>query len=315
LAHFNAREFRGALGNFLTGVTIVTSCDRDGKPRGFTASSFTSVSLDPPLILFCVAKTAATLGSLIDGSHFVVHILSDQQRDLSNLFASKSEEKFAGKHWTQSSSGCPVLQGSLVVLHCSTDRMIEAGDHLIVVGQVTDLVVSDGRPLGYCRGSYIVPALTQEAVEIAGRAPRVGALLECNGSLVLFSGSHGQLYLPAGLSLGDAFSRNSLIGSLADYDIKASVDFLFAVFEDEQAQNFIYYRGTFEPGPKTPANIVFKFTEIPWEALSGHDVRMVRRFVDEKRRETAGLYVGGQKQGAIYSFSGSQSWYDTPSDE
>lgn len=308
MSNIDVKALRKALGNFLTGVTIVTALDPQNDPKGFTANSFTSVSLDPALILVCMSKTASSLGAFFCGSRFIVNILSDQQRNLSNLFASKSKEKFKDDHWTASPEGCPVIKESLVVLHCSTDRMIDAGDHLIVLGKVTDFTVNTGNPLGFCRGAYVFPTLTHEAIELVGKAPRIGALLEWNNSILLFGDKDEELRFPTGFSVGDGADKDSLIGSLASLDINASVDFLFGVFEDEKSHNHIIYRGNFVPGPAAPAEAIHQIDEIPWSRLSQRNARMLRRFIEEKRRDIAGLFVGSHKGGSIYSFSEFQKW-------
>jgi flavin reductase (DIM6/NTAB) family NADH-FMN oxidoreductase RutF len=315
LSGFDSQGFRKALGHFLTGVTIITAVGADGVPKGFTANSFTSVSLDPPLVLVCIGKTATSVDAFAEGSKYCVNILSDLQRPLSNLFASKSADKFVGEHWAMSGDGCPYIKESLVVFECTTDRLIDAGDHYIALGLVKRFDVNAGRPLGFCRGTYVLPALTQEVVGLAGTTPRVGALLEWRNSLLLLENEQGELSLPAGTLLGEPSIGNSLLGSLAQLDIAATVDFLFSVYEDEKSQNNIFYRGSFDPGPKAPPQLIFPFDDIPWDRVRKRDVKMARRFIDEKRREVAGLYVGGQVAGSIYSFAGSESWRDEQASE
>lgn len=148
------RELRRTLGCFATGVTVVTTLDASGQPRGMTANSFTSVSLDPALILICVAKTAPILAAFDTAEGFAVNILEEQQRDLSQRFATPSPDKFAGLNWRPGVTGAPVLSETVAYLDCRLHQRIEAGDHVILIGAVADYGRSDASPLLFCRGSY-----------------------------------------------------------------------------------------------------------------------------------------------------------------
>jgi flavin reductase (DIM6/NTAB) family NADH-FMN oxidoreductase RutF len=150
------RAFRDAAGQFATGVTVITTRDGDGTPIGLTANSFTSVSLDPPMVLFCLGKNSDTLAAFESGNGFAVHVLSADQLELSVRFASKGIDRFDGLEWTPGVGGAPVLAGALVVFECSATHSYDGGDHVIFVGTVERLgVVDDSRPaLGYFRGGY-----------------------------------------------------------------------------------------------------------------------------------------------------------------
>ena len=148
------RELRRTLGCFATGVTVVTTLDAAGQPRGMTANSFTSVSLDPALILVCVAKSAPILAAFETGEGFAVNILEETQRDLSTRFATPSADKFAGVTWQPRITGAPVLNDVLAYLDCRLHQRIDAGDHVILIGAIADYGRSDASPLLFCRGSY-----------------------------------------------------------------------------------------------------------------------------------------------------------------
>jgi flavin-dependent trigonelline monooxygenase, reductase component len=147
-------QFRDALAQFATGVTIVTTIDRDGFPRGFTANSFTSVSLDPPLVLVCVSRAVNSYPALTQSCGFVVNILAQGQRELSQRFASKAPDKFDGIAWSPSATGSPILDGALAWLECRPWRRVTAGDHAVLIGEVTDLGVNPGEPLAYFGRAY-----------------------------------------------------------------------------------------------------------------------------------------------------------------
>lgn len=148
-------ELRQALGCFVTGVTVVTTLEAGRQPRGFTANSFTSVSLDPPLVLACVGRSASSHDAFAGGQGFAVNILSEGQQAVSARFASKSADKFAGLAWRAGRSGGILLEGSLAWLDCRLERVIPAGDHSILLGEVLDLGRNPLQPLAWCRGRYL----------------------------------------------------------------------------------------------------------------------------------------------------------------
>jgi len=151
---FDERSFRNALGCFATGVTVVTAADAEGRPVGVTVSAFSSLSLDPPLVLFCLDKSTGSLEAFKSGG-FAVHMLNENQRELSIGFASRKGDKFQGVDYTIGAGGVPLIQGCLARLECSLHELVEGGDHFIFIGKVEDLEYkTGGQPLLYFRGSY-----------------------------------------------------------------------------------------------------------------------------------------------------------------
>ena len=149
------RTLRAALGCFATGVTIVTCLNRSGKPVGLTANSFTSLSLDPPLLLVCVAKAASSAEALTAASHFAVNVLQTGQQPASIRFAAKDEDRFGGTPWSPGEYGPPILPESLGVFECAAHAVHEGGDHHIVVGEVLRASFDPALdPLLYFRGRY-----------------------------------------------------------------------------------------------------------------------------------------------------------------
>ena len=151
----DASELKNAFGSFATGVTVVATREADQTPRGFTANSFSSVSLEPPLLLICIAKSALSLAVFKQATFFSVNILCETQEEVSRIFASQSEEKFDFVPWELGFKDVPVLFGSLARFVCKTDRHIEAGDHTILIGEVKDFDYRQGSPLSYFRGQYV----------------------------------------------------------------------------------------------------------------------------------------------------------------
>ena len=149
------RTLRDALGCFATGVTIVTARGPDGVPFGLTANSFTSVSLDPPLLLVCVANTSNSALGLRSAGHFAVNVLQAEQRDASGRFAGKGPDRFAATPWFEGETGVPLLEHSLCSFECRQNAIYEAGDHFILIGEVVRAQFEPQRePLLYFRGQY-----------------------------------------------------------------------------------------------------------------------------------------------------------------
>lgn len=154
---FDSRRLREGFGEFMTGVTVVTTRDTDGQPAGLTANSFSSLSLDPPLLLFSLGKDSNTFGAFDTPNGFVVHVLGDDQRDLATTFATRDIDRFEGVDWAPGFDDLPRISGCLAVFECSREHVYEGGDHLILVGRIERMTVDDRtRPaLGYFRSRYI----------------------------------------------------------------------------------------------------------------------------------------------------------------
>lgn len=148
------RALRTAFGTFVTGVTVVTTRDEAGRFWGLTANSFTSVSLDPPLLLVCIARNCGSLDAFATTRQFAVNILSDAQQDVSARFASRIMDKFEGVPHESRRSGAPILTGSLTWFDCSVYNRFDAGDHMILLGRIEDFAASEGAPLAYGGGQY-----------------------------------------------------------------------------------------------------------------------------------------------------------------
>ena len=152
---FNTRELRNALGSFATGVTIITTRDREGKPHGMTANSFTSVSLNPPLVLWSSSLYAQSLPAFQESPHFCVNILAHDQIELSNKFAKQSDDKFLDVDHVIAESGAPIIVGSAAHFECRNEFRHYGGDHIIFIGYVERFAYTDKPTLLFCRGKYM----------------------------------------------------------------------------------------------------------------------------------------------------------------
>lgn len=171
-------EFRKALGSFVTGVTIVTTRAADGTDVGLTANSFNSVSLDPPMVLWSLAKTAASRAAFTQADCFAVHILAVDQEALSNRFAKRSENKFEGVELERGEGGLPLLRDCTARFECRTVHRYEGGDHIIFVGEVRSFVHSERRPLAFHSGRYAVAASKTTPADRQGRLGHEGGFGE-----------------------------------------------------------------------------------------------------------------------------------------
>jgi len=151
----DARTFRDTLGHFCSGVVIATGM-LDGVPAGFAAQSFTSLSLDPPLVALCPGKSSSSWPKLREAGHFCINVLGAEQQALCRQFASSGADKFAGVPWRPGTTGAPILEGVLAYIDCRLEHEHDGGDHTLAVGRVLDLaVLSEApRPLLFFRGGY-----------------------------------------------------------------------------------------------------------------------------------------------------------------
>ncbi|HEY3918183.1 MAG TPA: flavin reductase family protein [Stellaceae bacterium] len=154
---FTVREFRDALGLFPTGVAIVTTVDAQGQPAGITVNSFTSVSLDPPLILVSVARTSRNFDLFNVVNHFAVNLLREEQRQISTAFASPTADRFGSVRHRPGHGNVPLIEAHLVAFECEAYARHDGGDHVLLLGKVLRLSITPDlppKPLLYFRGQY-----------------------------------------------------------------------------------------------------------------------------------------------------------------
>lgn len=154
----DVRELRNCFGKFATGITVITAMAPDGSKIGLTVNSFSSLSLDPPMILWSLDKKSKSLDALKNASHFAVNVLASDQMDLSNNFARTSDEKFDGIELIESKHGLPLLSGTVAHLECKNVDNYDGGDHIIFIGQVECFEIGNKKPLLYTNGQYSVAA-------------------------------------------------------------------------------------------------------------------------------------------------------------
>ncbi|GAA0691265.1 flavin reductase family protein [Marinobacterium maritimum] len=156
VTEFDSKAFRRALGNFATGITVITATTPSGEKTGVTANSFNSVSLDPALILWSIDKRSGSCKIFEEATHFAVNILAADQIDVSNHFARPSDDKFAGVEYTEGFGGAPVLPHTSACFQCESYETVDGGDHWILIGKVVAFEDAGRAPLLYHQGSYSV---------------------------------------------------------------------------------------------------------------------------------------------------------------
>ncbi len=195
MSAFDPRELRGAFGTFMTGVTVVTAVAPDGTPVGFTANSYTSVSIDPPLLLVCPATSLSSFHVFNRCGVFAVNILAEDQQDVSNIFATSKGDRFSQVAWQADEWACPIIDGAAASFSCNAQNRMTAGDHIILVGRINEFRTSGAAGLGYGKNGYFSLGLERKAAAPpkVDRRAFAGAIIEHDGKLLVAETSDGSL--------------------------------------------------------------------------------------------------------------------------
>jgi flavin reductase (DIM6/NTAB) family NADH-FMN oxidoreductase RutF/ADP-ribose pyrophosphatase YjhB (NUDIX family) len=304
------RILRRALAAFLTGVTIVTTIDSEGRPRGFTANSFTSVSLTPPLILICVAKAAASFEEFRKGKFFAINVLEENQKFAAIKFASRDVDKFSSVEWTPGKTRAPIIGHSLAWLDCHTRSVIVAGDHIIVIGEVVDFREQAGRPLGYFRSGFVGFTPGGDQIEHLHLNNGVMGCIAQSENRVLLAKKRTNSFWA--IPRGDLIARG---GAPADAvkkvfrELGADVEiaFLFSVYNDSRTGGLkVIYRGQLRDidalhDSEELEFCLFELGDLPWDHLSASDAMMLRRFAQEAAAGRFSVYAQYDDRGRFGS--------------
>lgn len=248
MSEIDRRNLRQAFGSFMTGVTVVTARTDSGQPVGFTANSFSSVSLDPPLVLVCPGRFLSSFATFETCSHFAVSVLAEGQEEISNLFASYKGDRFAKVKATNDVHGVPVIDGAVSQFSCTTHKVIAAGDHIVMMGEVKAFSHGASRGLGYAAGSYFSLGLEQEASlpSSDGLIPYLGAIIEWNGMIYLEETPLG--YTLPSFELGQSGNlRGALAAHLDRAGMNVRLDRVYSVHDDiAHNRHHTYFRALAE---------------------------------------------------------------------
>lgn len=298
------RALRNAFGAFLTGVTVVTTRNGAGEPIGFTANSFTSVSLDPPLLLVCLAKTSRNFDAVTRSTGFAVNILSEAQKDVSNTFARPVEDRFAAVSWRYGAHGSPIFADVSAWFDCSTHQVVEAGDHVILIGRVEAFEDTGLAGLGYARGGYFSPGLSDKALLAAQDMPQtLGAVAERDGEVLLQEAADGSLRLPSINLENGGDGVDALFSYLRDLcRLPVAPGLVYSIYEDTQVRRqYVIYRATLGGGAIEGAKL-YPVDALPLERVADRATRdVLTRYAQESSLGNFGVYVGNQEKGRVHA--------------
>lgn len=298
------RLLRDAFGAFMTGVTVVTTYDMQGQPIGFTANSFSSVSLDPALLLVSIDKRSANFESFTQCSHFAINILAEQQKDVSNIFSQKIDDRFSHVQWHKGEFNTPLLDDSSAWFECAMHHVVDAGDHAILIGKVEEFESCGTPGLGYYRGGYFTPYQNAESL-ISGPNVVVTALIESAGQALVVRKSEG--YGLPSQTVNNSSVSESLKQIFSKLNIDANPGFIYSVWEDRQKKQqhivFLCAQPTDSMLVEVPDGEWvdvqrLKKLSMPDSALKS----LVDRFIRENSVGNYGIYYGDEAEGSVRQF-------------
>ncbi|VWC60186.1 flavin reductase [Burkholderia lata] len=294
----NTRELRDAFGAFMTGVTIVTTASDDGQPLGFTANSFSSVSLDPALLLVSIAKTSSNYQTFSTTGHFAINILAEGQKDLSNTFARPSDDRFAQVDWQLSAHRNPLIDDVSAWFDCTTHAVIDAGDHALLVGKVEAFHSAGYAGLGYYRGGYFTPAKVSAEV-IAGPKVIVSAIITRDDKVLMVKTADGKWALPT-KEIGNEGADKALAELFRRYQPDASASFIYSVYNNTETHyQYISFLCS-APDEVAVAGEFVNLDDIETGAFQDSALAsMLERYRRESQLKSYGLYFGDHSTGTV----------------
>ncbi|MDB4087682.1 flavin reductase family protein [Amylibacter sp.] len=292
---------RNAFGKFMTGVTVVTAVKDDGKYVGFTANSFSSVSLDPPMLLVCPGKFLSSYDTFSKCDHFSVNILSEGQEKISNIFATSDEDRFLKVPHSLDMNGVPIINGATVQFSCSTRNIIPTGDHCVLIGQVDDFKLSEEPGLGYVGGQYFSLGLERAAFNKTVSNAICGAIIEDGENIILIKSADG-LHPPQCKAIDRSNLIKDLNSTLIDHGISAKLGQAYSVFEGVKSrEHSTYFLATGNIISPSPEVILIPISQLNAQKYSSPAIsRMMSRFSLEAQSRNFCLYLGDVEKGSIH---------------
>lgn len=293
---------RSAFGSFMTGVTVVTAVTEDGAPVGFTANSFSSVSLDPPLLLVCPGKFLSSYDAFANCRHFAVNILSEGQEKISNIFASHKGDRFAGVPYQTDAHGVPLIEGATAQFSCRQHQVIPAGDHCVLIGEVTGFSHAGHSGLGYVGGQYFSLGLERAAFDETSGTAICGAIIEDGDKVLLVQTPEG-LRPPQTTHIDRGRLIADLRDTLAAKGISVELGHAYSVFEGlKNHRHHTYFLATGHMTGPSPDIVSVPIPELPQAQFTSPAIAtMMTRFALEARTRNFALYLGDAEQGAVHN--------------
>ena len=282
----------------MTGVTVITTIGPEGKPLGFTANSFSSVSLDPPLLLISIANTSRSFDAFTKGAGFAVNILAEGQKDLSNTFARPSDDRFASVYWRKGPTGSPLIADVSAWFDCTLDTVVPAGDHTILIGRIGSFESTPAPGLGYYRGAFVTQ--TQTAAQLpTGPDVVLSAILVADGEVLLADDTKGGLTLPSAV-VGREGLQACLAALIAKTGLTAAPGFIYSVWDDTtRGQHHIAFRCPATKGPTRAGGFVELSPQGVADVTDPAMRIMLERLAGEARMGNYGVYFGTHEQGQV----------------
>lgn len=300
MSDFDPRELRNAFGTFMTGVTVVTAVDPDGNPLGFTANSFTSVSLDPPIVLVCLANSSSNYDVFANASGFAVNILAETQIDISNTFARPVEDRFSQVDWEIGPAGSPILKDVSAWFDCVTFKNTEAGDHLVLMGEVKAFDHNITPGLGYARGAYVTPSAEMDALNSKGKLT-VSALIELNGKVLLTKNKQGHYTLPY-MEKAEENICAAIKQIIETSGVTTEPGFIYSVYDDTSSKGqHISFLCRAEDWNASQGEFLPLTTEVLANIENTATRKMLERFAAESQLGNFGVYYGNEDSGTVKS--------------
>lgn len=297
------QALRKAFGSFMTGVTVVTAMSEDNTPVGFTANSFTSVSLEPPLLLVCPAKSLTSIDAFLNCERFAVNVLSEQQQQISNIFAKSKDDRFGQVEWYVDSLGNPVLGGVLTHFSCKVHKKVDAGDHYILIGEIVDFAAQEGNGLGYSNSGYFSLGLERQAAALTAKKTNVtiGAIIECGGN-VLVREVDGKLDLPCITTNSKTNAVISIKQYLQQQGINALLGTVFSVYNDRSNNtDYIFYHASTEIDNTAGIGKFVPIATLSEQVfITAAMTSMMTRYQNETQNGAYSVYVGTEESGDIH---------------
>ena len=288
----------------MTGVTVATAVAKNGTPLGFTANSFASVSLSPPLLLVCPARQLSCFAEFNACERFAINVLADNQRDIANRFASFRGDRFANLAWRACPvTKAPLIEGAAAVFSCATRQRVPAGDHIVLIGEALAFAATRAPALGYADGGYFTRALERRANELGqdARKLRVGIVVERGGRALMMPAANDEagLTLPqveVGQHTGALAALRRHLGELG---LEVNIGSVYSVVEDAQSgAHSIYYRG--DGLTNATGGGEYCAVESLAELAAPHLRSMLSRYCLEFQNGNFGLYIGDQAAGDVH---------------
>lgn len=300
----DSKQLRAAFSSYMTGVTVVTARSADGTLVGFTANSFTSVSLDPPLLLVCPGKHLSSFSVFETCDTFAVNVLNESQESVSNEFAKSKGDRFANVSWTLDTNACPIIDGCSARFSCRVHSREVMGDHLLLVGELVEFDYSDIPGLGYCSNGYFTLSKEREANAVAsptGLTGFTGALIECDGQL-LVSSMDESISVPTIIISDSQGARSTLLAHYQSLGINISIGPVYSVYDDvANGRRYTYFTAKTESLETGGLGVFGDIAGLPLLKIADAAQReMVKRFQNEYVSQVFGLYLGDVERGEVH---------------